>query len=83
MVIDSGRTTTIKLEAIDSFTLGRINEISNLERNRVIEDNMINKGNRFECKKDLAEYLLGKNDYSKPFVKILEVIPYRVSKKQK
>lgn len=83
MLIMKKEDFLIKLEAIDSFTLSRINEISNLERNKIIEDNMINKGDRFECKKDLAEYLLGKNDYGKAFVKIIEVIPDRVSKKIK
>ena len=80
MVIGNGK---IKLEAIDSFTLGRYNELENVVRLNKNTDDRINKGDRFECKKELAEYLLGKNDYGKAFVKILEVIPDRVVKKEK
>lgn len=32
-------------------------------------------GDTFLCDKELADYFLGANDYNKPFVKVIEVIP--------
>lgn len=83
MLIMKKEVLTIKLEAIESFTLERYNELKNIEKVGRKEEGKINKNDRFECDKDLADYLLGKNNYGKAFVRILEVIPDRVSKKIK
>jgi len=67
----------IKLEVLqnESFTLGRFNEIKNLQRKKQDVEGKLNAGDVFECEKDLADYLLGDNKYKKAFVKIIEVIP--------
>lgn len=52
----------IKLQALEDFTLGKINEIKNLVRyqDRTHQENKIEKKDIFECEKDLANYLLNK-----------------------
>lgn len=65
----------IKVEAIDVFTLGRFNELNNIERAGRSEPGKLFKGDKFECTKELADYLLGGNKYGKPYVKVIEVIP--------
>lgn len=68
----------VKLQAIESFTLERKGEIKNLIRNGQhyesdFFDKNINKDDIFECREDIANYLLGDNGYKKAFVKILEL----------
>lgn len=67
----------IKVEAIIDFSLARFNEITNLTRvNKENADNkMLFIGDTFECNKNLADYLTGKNAKGVVAVKILEVIP--------
>ena len=65
----------IKLEVIEGFTLGRFNELKNVQRKGADTKDLLNPGDTFECEKELADYLLGNNRYQKPYVKIIEVIP--------
>lgn len=73
----------IKVEAIQQFTLGRFNEISNLTRKRTDVPGTIFTGDTFECSKELAEYLTGKNDKGVVVVKVIEVIPDKVVEEKK
>ena len=68
----------IKVEAIKPFTLGRFNEITNIVRKGADTPGLLNTGDTFECSKDLAEYLTGKNDRGMVVVKVIEVIPDEV-----
>ena len=65
----------IKLEALESFTLERFGEIKNIERAGKDAKGFINKNDKFECEKDLANYLLGDNPLKRPVVKVIEVEP--------
>ena len=74
----------IKVEVITQFTLGRFNEIKNIQRRSVDTEGMLYVGDTFECSKELAEYLTGKNDRGNVVVKIIEVIPdYKPDKNAK
>ena len=83
VLMKEGGNEMVKLEAIESFTLGRFNEITIVERKGYDQVGLINVGDIFTCKKDLADYLLGNNKHNKPFVKVLEVIPEKVEEPKK
>lgn len=73
----------IRVEATDTFTLGRFKEISDsIERAGKSEPGKVFKDDKFECTKELADYLLGGNKYGKPYVKVIEVIPEEVIKEE-
>lgn len=63
----------IKLEALENFTLERFSEVKNIERVGKDTKGFINKNDKFECEKDLADYLLGANPLNRPVVKVIEV----------
>lgn len=65
----------IKCEVIEQFTLGRFEELNNIERKSQSEKGKLFVGDKFECSQELAEYLTGKNDLNKVVVKIIEVKP--------
>lgn len=65
----------IKVEVIENFTLERFDELKNIERVRQDTNNKLNVGDKFECTKELADYLLGDNPIKRPVVKVIEVIP--------
>ena len=69
----------IKCEVLETFTLGRFNEVKNIVRKRIDTDGQLNEGDIFECSKDLADYLLGGNRFNKAFIKVIEVIPEKQS----
>ena len=75
----------IRCEALDEFSLSRFRELKNIERAKADknETGWLYKGDKFECKQDLADYLNGANDYKKSFVRILEVIPIQEERKTK
>lgn len=76
-----GGIEMIKCEVIEGFTLGRFNELKNLERAGVNKTNgELFVGDTFECEKDLADYLLGQNAKNKVVVKVIEIIPPKVEK---
>ena len=70
-----GGIEMIKLQAIESFTLGRFDELENIERVGQDTYGRLNTGDKFECTKDLADYLLGDNPVKRAVVKVIEVIP--------
>ena len=65
----------IRVEAITQFTLAKFDEINNLVRRNAEKQGMLFVGDTFECSKDMAEYLSGKNEKNNVVVKIIEVIP--------
>ena len=65
----------IKVEVIESFTLERFDEIKNIERAGEDTKGKLNVHDKFECTKELADYLLGDNPIKRPVVKIVEIIP--------
>ena len=65
----------IKVEAIKQFTLADYDKITNIQRKSVDTEGMLYVGDTFECTKELAEYLTGKNDRGNVVVKIIEVTP--------
>ena len=84
--IIEGGIEMIKVEVKEQFHLGRFNEIKNLVRKQAnvkYEEGMLDLGDTFECTQDLAEYLLGKNNFSRAFVDVIEVIPEQKAKTQK
>ena len=72
----------IKVEVIEEFCLARFNELKNIERVAKEEKGKLFKGDKFECTKDLADYLLGQNKLNRPFVKVIEVIPEKPIKEE-
>lgn len=65
----------IKCEAIENFTLTRYDELVNYINKTQSLKGHVGKGDTFECSKELAEYLLGKNQKGKKVIKIIEYIP--------
>lgn len=65
----------IRLEAIKPFTLERFNELTNIVRKGVDLKGQLNAGDTFECPKDLAEYLMGKNDKGIIVATPIEIMP--------
>lgn len=81
MVLVKGGNSMIKVEVIESFTLGAFDKLKNINRNGVEQKGKLFVKDTFECTKDMADYLLGKNALNRPFVKIIEVIPDKVEEK--
>ena len=67
----------IKVKVTEEFTLGKFNEIKNIERANYNkkETGRLYVNDTFECTEEMAEYLMGKNAKKRAFVKIIEVIP--------
>lgn len=78
-----GGIEMIKVEALQEFTLARFNEIENIERVRRSEEGKLFTGDKFECEKELCDYLLGANPLGKAVVKVIEVIPEKVKEEPK
>ena len=70
-----GEIKMIKVKALQEFTYGNFNNITNLERHdkNKNKDGRLYAGDTFECTKEMAEYLTGKCGYV--LVKVIEVIP--------
>ena len=77
-----GGIEMIKVEALQDFTLARFDEIENIERAGKNLKGYINKNDKFECEKELCDYLLGANPLSKKVVKVIEVIPAKEIKEK-
>ena len=70
-----GGDKMVKVEVIQEFTLEKFNEIKNIVRKGQDEKGKLFVGDKFECTKDIAEYLTGKNAKNVTVVKVIEVIP--------
>ena len=67
----------VKVKATGKFNLAEWEKVKIIERANE-GDNLkgtIYKDDIIECDKKMAEYLLGKNDYKRAFVELLEYIP--------
>lgn len=69
------RNNMIKVEVIKDFTLGKFNELVDIERKRINTLGKLYVGDTFKCEKEMAEYLMGKNKNGDIVVKIIEVEP--------
>ena len=66
----------IKVEVIEDLTLGKFSEIENLKRKGGKDKKgWLFTGDKFECEKKLADYLLGDNPKKATVVKVIEVEP--------
>ena len=65
----------IKVEVIENFTLQRFDELKNIERATQEVKGKLFAKDRFECSKELTDYLLGNNPLKKAVVKLIEVVP--------
>ena len=63
----------IKVEVITQFTLARFDELTNIKRANVEKYGTLFVGDTFECSKEMAEYLSGKNEKGNIVVRIIEV----------
>lgn len=65
----------IKCEVIIDFTLQKFDELKNIKRKGKEEKGKLFVGDTFECNKEMAEYLTGKNKNNSIVVRVIEVIP--------
>lgn len=65
----------IRVEAIMDFNYADYDNIKNLQSFNAVKEGMIYKGDKFECTKEQADYLMGGNQKGVVVVKILEIIP--------
>lgn len=70
----------IKVEVIETFTLGRFGELKNIERHNQDTHGKLYVGDKFECSEELADYLTGNNPLNKKVVKVIEVKPVKDAK---
>lgn len=70
----------IKVEVLEDFTLKDFGELKNIERGTAKnEEGKLFKYDKFECSKDMCEYLTGKNPLNRAVVKVIEVVPEKVT----
>lgn len=74
----------VKCEVIEGFTLAKFDELENLERanSDKNKEGELFVGDTFTCTEDMANYLVKDNSLQRPFVRIVEVIPEKETKKQ-
>lgn len=76
-----GGDNMVKLETIMEFTLKeKFDELKNIVRVDKEEKGKLFKGDTFECKPEMAQYLTGENSQKIAVAKVLEVIPDKVKK---
>lgn len=73
--IIKGGEDMFKVEVVEEFTLGKFNELKNIERVGADTPGALHVGDKFECTQDMCDYLTGRNDKGKCVVKVIEVIP--------
>ena len=68
----------VKVKALQEFTYGNFNKITNLERHNKEKnkEGTLYELDTFECTEDMAKYLTGGCGYT--LVKVIEVIPDEV-----
>lgn len=70
-----GGIKMVKCEVIKDFTLGRFDELKNIERKGLDTKGRLYVEDTFECEKDLADYLMGDNAKGEVVVKVIEIVP--------
>ena len=65
----------IKCETIKDFTLGKFEELQNIQRKKIDTYGKLYVGDIFECDDKTAKYLTGSNEKGNVVVKIIEIIP--------
>ena len=77
MLNERSEKEMIKVKVLKEFTLGRFNELKNIQRNNPNKNDngRLYEKDEFECNKELVEYLTGNNAYKDEFVKVIEIIP--------
>ena len=78
-----GEIKMIKVEALEDFYLGKYNELQNIVRNDKDEWGRLFKGDTFECDEEMANYLTVTNAKGRSFVRIIEIIPEKVTEEIK
>ena len=78
-----GGNNMVKVEVIETFHLGKFNELKNIKRKSVEENGTLFVGDIFECTKEMADYLTKDNALKKAFVRVTEVIPDEEPKVEK
>ena len=74
----------IRVEVITQFTLGKFDEIKDsIVRKSVDTEGMLYVGDTFECTKEMADYLTGKNEKGNVVVKVIEIIPDEIKEEPK
>ena len=67
----------IKVIVTEEFTLGRFDELKNLERcSSRNQRGRLYEGDTFECTEEMVKYLTGGNEEGATVVKVIEVEPF-------
>lgn len=69
------RLNMIKLKANQNFTLERFDELVDIQRKNIDTKGKLYEGDTFKCERELADYLLGKNDKNVCVAELIEVEP--------
>lgn len=75
ILLQIGGIKMIKCEVIKEFTLGKFDELKNIERRGLDQKGRLFVGDIFECEKAMANYLMGENASNEVVVKVVEVVP--------
>ena len=70
----------VRCEAIQQFTLGDFDKLTNIKRRTEINNKHgeLFVGDTFECDEKMANYLTGENSQKVVVAKVIEVIPEKV-----
>jgi hypothetical protein len=69
----------IKVEVIDNFTLEDYNKLKNVKKVISRKENEFGTRDTFECDGKMVDYLTGNNALNKVVVKVIEVVPEKVT----
>lgn len=74
----------IKVEVIESFTLGAFKELKNIKRINKEENGKLFVGDVFECTEEMTKYLTNEtpNPMNRAFVKVIEILPEEEKKQE-
>lgn len=71
----------IKVRVIKKFQFNEYERLKNIQRKSVECYGWLFIDDVFECDKQVADYLMGENDYKEKFVKVIEVKPEKKTSK--
>ena len=69
----------IKVEVIENFTLEDYNKLKNVKKVISRKENEFGARDTFECDEKMVDYLTGNNALNKVVVRIIEVVPEKVT----